>query len=116
MPPLLPPETFAPLAAAFVPCFTAPTYRVFCFLVAGWVQCAGRHTVTAVALAAGVVGPRTWRHVSVFHRFFARAAWHLDHLGLMVFLLALRWVPTDQALVVLVDDTLARKRGKAIAL
>lgn len=116
MPPLMLPETFMPLAAAFAPCFTAPTYRVFLFLVAGWVQCVGRHTVTAVVLAAGVVGVRHGRHISVFHRFFARATWQLDHVGLMVFRLALRWLPADEALVVLVDDTLARKRGKAIAL
>jgi hypothetical protein len=109
------PETFAPLAAACASCFTAPTYRLFCYLVAGWVHCAGRHTVTAVALAAGVVGERGWRHISVCHRFFSRAVWTPDHLGLMVFRLGLRWVPADEALVVLADDTLARKRGKAIA-
>ena len=116
MPPLMLPETFAPLAAAFVPCFTAPTYRTFCFLVAGWVQCVGRHTVTGVALAAGVVGVRSGWHISVFHRFFARATWNADHLGLTVFRLALRWLPAAAELVVLVDDTLARKHGKAIAL
>jgi len=119
MPPLMLPETFMPLAAAFAPCFTAPTYRVFLVLVAGWVHCVGRHTVTAVALAAGAVGTvgaRGWWHISAFHRFFSRATWHLDHVGLMVFRLALRWLPGDEALVVLVDDTLARKRGKAIAL
>jgi DDE superfamily endonuclease len=119
MPPPMLPDTFAPLAAAFVPCFTAPTYRVFLALVAGGAHCVGRHTVTAVALAAGVVDGldgRSWRHISVFHRCFSRAAWSLDQLGLVVFRLALRWVPPDDALVVLVDDTLARKRGKAIAL
>lgn len=116
MPPLMLPETFAPLAAAFAPCFTAPTYRLFCFLVAGWVHCVGRHTVTGVALAAGVVGQRSWRHISACHRFFARASWNADHLGLMVFRLALRWVPGEGPLVVLADDTLARKAGKAIAL
>ena len=54
-------------AAAFAACFTAPTCRTFCYLVAGWLQCPGRHTVTGVALAAGagVVG---WRHISAFHR------------------------------------------------
>jgi hypothetical protein len=119
MPPLMLPETFLPLAAAFAPCFTAPTYRLFCYLVAGWVRCVGRHTVTGVALAAGVVGVRGWPsgwHISACHRFFSRAVWGLDHLGLMVFRLALPWAPTDEALVVVVDDTLARKRGKAIAL
>ena len=119
LPVLMLPETFAPLAAAFVPCFTEPTYRTFCYLVAGWVQCVGRHTVTGVAVAAGVVGVRSgrsWWHISVFHRFFARAAWNADHLGLTVFRLARRWVPGDGPLIVLVDDTLARKHGKAIAL
>src|SRR5215207_5244013 len=113
MPPLMLPESFALALAAFAPCFTAPTYRIFRYLVAGWVHCPGRHTVTAVALAAGVVG---WWHVSVFHRFFSRARWDLDAVGRVVFGLALRWVPADQPLCVLVDDTLARKRGKAIAL
>lgn len=113
MPPLMLPETFTPLAAAFASCFTAPTYRLFCYLVAGWVQCVGRHTVTAVVLAAGAVG--SW-HISAFHRFFSRAPWELDALGRVVFRLALRWVPADQPLYVLGDDTLARKGGKAIAL
>ena len=113
MPPLMLPETFTPLAAAFASCFTAPTYRLFCYLVAGWVQCQGRHTVTAVVMAGGAVG---WWHISAFHRFFSRAPWDLDSVGKVVFRLALRWVPTDQPLHVLGDDTLARKGGKAIAL
>jgi hypothetical protein len=107
------PQSFLPFLAAFRLCFRAPTYRTFCYLVAGWVQCVGRHTVTGVALAAGVVG---WWHFSVFHRFFSRAPWDLDALGQVVFRLALRWIPADQPLVLLVDDTLARKHGKAIAL
>ena len=72
-----------------------------------------RRTVTAVALASGALGSR---HVSVFHRFFARAVWSLDAVGRVLFGLALAWVPADQPLDVLVDDTLARKDGKRIAL
>jgi hypothetical protein len=115
VPPLIVPETFALVLAACAPCFTAPTYRVFCHLVAGWLHCPGRHTVTGVALAAGagVVG---WRHVSAFHRFFGRARWEPDALGKVAFTLALRWLPADAPLVLLVDDSLARKEGKAIAL
>src|SRR5437868_6784924 len=55
-------------------------------------------------------------HISVFHRFFSRASWSLDALGRVVFTLALQWLPADQPLVVLGDDTLARKGGKSIAL
>jgi hypothetical protein len=113
MPTLILPDTFVPLLAAFQPCFTTPSYRTFCLLVAGWVHCRGRRTVTGVVVAAGAVGSR---HISAFHRFFARAQWSLDALGRVVFTLALAWVPPDRPLLVLVDDTLARKHGKAIAL
>jgi hypothetical protein len=115
VPPLIVPESFALVLAVCAPCFTAPTYRVFCQLVAGWLHCAGRHTVTGVALAAGrgVVG---WRHVSAFHRFFGRARWEPDALGKVVFTLALRALPAGRPLILLVDDSLARKGGKAIAL
>jgi hypothetical protein len=118
MPPLMLPDTFTPLAAAFAGCFTAPTYQLFCTLVAGWVQCTGRHTVTNVALAAGpgVVGERGWRHISAFHRFFGRARWEPDAVGKVVFTLTLRCLPAGLPIIVLVDDSLARKEGKAIAL
>src|SRR4029453_1986299 len=65
-----------------------------------------------VVVAADAVG---WRHVSVFHR-FGRARWDPDALGRVVVRLALAWLPGGGPLFLLVDDTLARKRGKAIAL
>ncbi len=113
MPPLIVPETLLPLLAAFAPCFTAPSYRTFCLLVSGWLHCRGRHTVTGLVIAAGAVGSR---HISVFHRFFARAPWSLDALGQVVFSLALRWIPAGWPLFILIDDTLARKHGKGISL
>ena len=113
MPEVILPPTFVVLLGAFAPCFTAPSYRTFRWLVAGWVHCLGRRTITAVVLAAGAVGSR---HVSVFHRFFARARWSLDAVGRVVFALALPWIPADAPLYVLVDDTLARKGGKGISL
>lgn len=113
MPAVMLPPSFVVLLAAFADCFTAPSYANFCQIVAGWVHCLGRRTVTAVALAAGAVGQR---HISVFHRFFARARWSLDALGRALFELALTWLPEDQPLLLLVDDTLARKHGKCVAL
>ena len=115
MPPLMVPESFVVVLVACAPCFSAPTYRVFCHLVAGWLHCPGRHTVTGVAVAAGggVVG---WRHISAFHRFFSRVAWEPDAVGKVVFTLALRVLPAGAPIILLVDDSLARKEGKAIAL
>src|SRR2546428_11724302 len=110
---LMLPPTLAALLAAFMPCFQARSVVVFQWLIVGWIQCQGRRTLTEVALASGAVGER---HISVFHRFFSRASWTLDALGRVVFTLALKWLPADQPLVILGDDTLARKGGKSIAL
>lgn len=107
------PDTFAVLLTAFHPCFTAPSFANFEFLVAGWVHCLGRRTITAVALASGAVGAR---HISAFHRFFSRGRWNLDAIGQVLFHLAAAWTPPDQPLFLLIDDTLARKSGKCIAL
>src|SRR3989440_4248118 len=110
---LILPPTLAMLLTAFSTCFQARSSLTFQWLVLGWVQCHGRRTLTEVALASGALGER---HISVFHRFFSRASWTLDALGRVVFMVALQWLPADQPLVVLGDDTLARKGGKSIAL
>ena len=107
------PEAFASLLAAYAGCFQVRSYPTFQWLVLGWVQCLGRRTLTAVALASGAVGAR---HVSVFHRFFARAVWSLDAVGQVVFRQALRWLPAEQPVYLLGDDTLARKSGKCVSL
>lgn len=112
MPIAILPDTFVSLLAAFAGCFHVPSHRNFGLVVAGWVHCLGRRTVTAVALASGAIGAR---HISAFHRFFTRAVWALDEVGRVVFRLALAWIP-DGPLITLIDDTLARKGGKCIGL
>ena len=93
--PTMIPEPFASVLAAYAGCFQARSYPTFQWLVLGWVQCLERRTLTAVALASGAVGVR---HISVFHRFFARAHWSLDAFGQAVFEQALRWLPAEQPL------------------
>src|SRR5215217_3804475 len=113
MPEIILPSTFVGLLVAFEPCFATPSYRTFGLLVAGWIHCLGRRTITAMAVASGGVERC---HISVFHLFFSHAQWSLDAVGQVVFPLALAWLPADQPLFVLIDDTLARKTGKGIAL
>jgi hypothetical protein len=107
------PESFLGLLAAFAGCFGAPSYRNFELVIVGWVHCLGRRTITAVALASGAAGDR---HISVFHRFFSRATWALDDLGRVLFGLAVAWIPAEQPLYLVIDDTLARRGGKGVAL
>ena len=58
MPSPMIPETFGLLLTALQPCFHAPSSANFEVVVAGWVRCLGRRTITAVVLAAGAVGER----------------------------------------------------------
>lgn len=105
--------TFSDLLAAFRGCFTAPSYANFCALVLGWVHCLGRHTITAVALTSDVLSRR---HISALHRFFGRARWEPDAVGQVLFKLALQAHPADQPILLVLDDTLARKSGKCVSL
>src|SRR3954454_14162727 len=107
------PETCAGVLALYATCFQARSYPTFQWLVLGWVRCLERRTRTAVALAAGAVGPR---HISVFHRFFARAQWRLDAVGQVICQQARRGLPAAQPLYLLGDDTLARKQGQGVSL
>jgi hypothetical protein len=85
---------------------TAPSFVNFQTILTGWTF-ARRRTITGMLVAAGVAGVR---HHAAFHRLFATARWSRDALGLAVFRLLEAWLP-DEAVLLAVDDTLARKRG-----
>ncbi len=113
MPTPIIPEHLARLLLAFEGCFGAPSYQTFRRLVLGWIHCLGRHTITGVVIAAGAVGVC---HISVFHRFFARAPWSLDGVGRVIFGLALHWLRSDAPVYLVGDDTLTRRQGKGVSL
>jgi hypothetical protein len=104
--------SFAQMLLAFAGCFTAPSFVTFQHVMAGWILCVGRHTTTRIIEAAGVVGDK---HHTSFHRFFRCARWAADEVGVEVLRLVLQLVDPDAALVVAVDDTLARHTGKRIS-
>jgi len=109
--PLLAPS-FAQMLLPFAGCFTTPSFVTFQHLMAGWILCVGRHTTTRMIEAAGVVGGK---HHTSFHRFFRCAHWAADQVGEKVLHLLLKLVDPGAALVVAVDDTLARHTGKRIS-
>ncbi|WP_239336604.1 transposase [Frankia sp. CiP3] len=106
------PPSFAALLATFRPCFTAPTFRTFCALVYGMLAGSGRRTVCGMLVGAGL--SRAWRHHRA-HRFFSRAAWSPDELGLaLVRLVVGLLVPEGQPVTVAVDDTLYHRSGHSV--
>ncbi len=99
-------SSFCELIQQLACVMTAPTFDTFVTVLTGWVF-ARRRTVTGMILAADAVGTK---HHSAFHRLFAKAEWCLDELGLAVFTLIEPWL-RDGAVMLALDDTLARKRG-----
>ena len=104
-------SSFGEIALSFASVFTQPSLASFLTLITGWVFCLGRHTVTGLIVAAGAIEQK---HFSSFHRFFSRAVWNLDSLGLVLLKLALRFVPEGEPVLLAVDDTLGRKTGRHI--
>src|SRR4051812_50121289 len=86
------PHSFVLLCAAFQPCFTAPTYRPFQWLVAGGAHPPGRRPLTPLALASGAA-----RHppTSVFYPLFPRRPRGLGAPRRVFFPPAPRLVPGD---------------------
>lgn len=93
--------------------FTKPTFETFCALVVGMVCQVGECTVTGMLTAAGL--STTWHH-SRAHRFFSRARWQLDDLGLGVLsLIMTKLLEPGDAVRVVIDDTLLKRSGRKVA-
>ena len=106
------PASLASLLAVFGPLFTAPSFRTFCGLACGFLAQTGKRTVCGMLAGAGL--SRLWPHDRA-HWFFARARWNPDDLGLAVARLVVALlVPAGEPVVVAIDDTLFRRRGKKV--
>ncbi len=101
-------SSFRILLQVFSPVMTAPSFNRWVTLLTGWLF-ARRHTVTGLIMAAQAVGAK--RHSS-FHRVFAAARWSRDELGLALFQRIRPW--TGETVMLVLDDTLTRKRGRKV--
>ena len=100
------------LLSLLAPCFTQPTFQTFRALVVGQVSQTGRRTVCGMLVGARLSG--VWEH-SRAHRFFSRARWQPDQLGLALAALVVdRFLEPDAAVLVAVDDTLLQRWGRKV--
>lgn len=95
----------------FRPALTAPGFEKLVVLFTGWVLSSGTHAVTEALVVTGISGVR---HHEAFHRFFSRGTWSPDALGRLLFSRILLLLPPDRPIPVVVDDTLAAKKGATI--
>jgi hypothetical protein len=106
------PASLMTLLAVFAPLFTAPSFRTFTMLACGFLAQPGKRTVCGMLTGAGL--SRLWPHDRA-HRFFSRARWNPDDLGLCAGRLVISLlVPDGGPVEVLIDDTLFRRRGKRV--
>lgn len=112
LPSLTLPASLRRLLDAFAGCFTAPSFAVFTAMVTGMIAQTGPKTICGMLAGAGLA--RTWSHDRA-HRFFAKAVWSIDAIGLVVLDLAVAHLLDPDAVIILaVDDTAHRRRGKHV--
>jgi DDE superfamily endonuclease len=110
VPATIPPSLLIVLQA-LRPCFTAPSFATLPALVTGALSASGPRTVTGMWQAAGLAGSVHWSRA---HRFFSRAVWDLDRVGLaLARAVVTRFVPGG-AVTVAVDDTLFHRYGTKV--
>jgi DDE superfamily endonuclease len=101
-------SSFLVLLANFRPVFTAPSFRLFGLILAGWALSSRHRFITECIFTAGQVGVGHW---SCFHRFFSHYAWSLDDLCRVLARLLINRFAADGPILLAADDTLCRKRG-----
>ena len=96
----------------FAPMFTRPVWEHVQVLVTGAILCRGPHTVAGVLRTLGLADGKAF---CKYHRVLSRARWSGLQgskmlLGLLVALATLHGFP----LIILVDETVERRKGKRI--
>jgi len=90
---------------------TSPGFANFVVLFFGWALSTGTHAVTEALVVSAVAGVR---HHEAFHRFFSRGTWSPDEVGRLLFARLLALLPATEPIPLVVDDTLAEKKGAGV--
>jgi DDE superfamily endonuclease len=105
------PARFAAIIVAFAPLFRHRTWRHAEILLVGAILAPGKRTVTSILRISGLSRER---HFVNYHRVLSRARWSgCAAARLLLGLLVHTFVPTGPVILG-VDDTIERRRGKRI--
>jgi DDE superfamily endonuclease len=106
-----------PFVEELQPAFTQPSFGTACDFLLAWIMCLGKHTLYRVAanVHPEVVPDHTQRHgFDTYYNLFERSAWTPKGLAYRVAVLILSKLKFVGRITLLVDDTLAHKRGKSV--
>jgi hypothetical protein len=107
-----PPTTMVQVLAPFVPLFSERLWAHVQLLLAGAILAPGKRTV---ASALRAVGLQQERRFCRYHRVLSRAAWSSRQASRVLLGLLVETFVPEGPLVVGIDETLERRRGKKIA-
>jgi hypothetical protein len=99
------------------PAFTQPSFACNCHLLLAWVMCLGKHSLLRVGDNTRPQEPpdHSRRHgLDSYYNFFERSSWKPKDLAYRIAVLLLTRLPLGNTITLLVDDTLAHKRGKSV--
>ncbi|HEY5526561.1 MAG TPA: transposase, partial [Candidatus Anoxymicrobiaceae bacterium] len=91
--------------------FTAPSQEIFERMIAAWVICPGRRTVTAIYQLAE---PCREKSHDAYHRFLRQGSWSLSALWRLLALALVAFFHPDGVIPLDLDDTLFHKTGRRI--
>ncbi len=100
------------LLAGFAPAFRCEVHGLFCQMVAAWIVCLGRRSISRVWETTGQADERN--HAAAF-RLFSQAVWNWDEVCRLLLLLILMVIVPGTQVWLVVDDTLCHKRGAKVA-
>ena len=101
-------RTLIEFLEVFRPALTEPGFNNMVVIFAGWVLTMGTHAVTQTLVETSVAERR---HHEAYHRFFSRGTWDPDELGRLLFMRLLGWFAPESPIRIVLDDTLAPKKG-----
>src|SRR5437016_5643068 len=106
-----------PIVDLLAPAFTQPTFSSGCQLLLAWIMCLGRHNLFRVAQTTDPrsLPDHSQRHgFDTVYNYFGRSAWTAGGLARRVGILLFTRLKLFGTITLLVDDTLAHKRGKSV--
>jgi DDE superfamily endonuclease len=106
-----------PIVDALTAAFTQPSFATHCQLLLAWIMCLGQHRLLRVAESScpQTLPDHSQRHgFDTAYNFFERSAWTPSGLAYHVSVLILTKLAFLGLSTLLVDDTLAHKRGQSV--
>ena len=106
-----------PIVQALAPAFTPASFATHGQFFLAWILCLGKHRLGRVAdnTQPQTLRDHSQRHgLDTYYNFFERSAWTPVALAYCVGVLILTRLKLSGPITLLVDDTLAHKRGKSV--